>query len=175
MWSIKVSENTITSFKQTNTNSAVDSDYNPTKTCCIKCWNTAGAFVTPDGITLNLNNPLWVMKAVFCWLSAWTLVYQYPDLRCSVVKYLDFPNWSSKSNTLGSGNTLSLVTEAQNLSVPSLFLTNTMGLARGLSDGSIMLFFCISSRCLAISCQAANAILLTLMMTYNFKATYVCH
>ena len=105
----------ITSFKQTDTNSAVDSDYNPTKTCCIKHWNTAGAFVTLDGITLNSNNPLWVIKAVFCWLSAWTLVYQYPDLRSSVVKYLDFPIWSSKSNTLGSGNTLSLVTELRAL------------------------------------------------------------
>ena len=115
MWSIKVSENTITSSTLTDTNSVADSDCNPAKTYCIKHWNTAGAFVTPNGITLSSNNPLWVMKAVFSWLSAWILICQYADLRSSEVKYFYFANCSNKSNIRGSGNTSGLVTELRAL------------------------------------------------------------
>ncbi len=49
------------------------------------------------------------MKAVFSTDSGWTWICQYPDARSRVLKWRDFPSWSSKSSILRSGYRSGLV------------------------------------------------------------------
>ena len=53
---------------------------------------TAGAFVRPNGITLNSYNPCGVAKAVFSWELGSILIGQNPDARSSVEKYFALPS-----------------------------------------------------------------------------------
>jgi len=70
----------------------------------------AGAFVSPNGITLNSYNPSIVMKAVLERSSGLISTCQYPDAKSNVEKYLAFPSVSSKSSILGNGNWSLVVT-----------------------------------------------------------------
>ena len=115
----------------------------PCTTIFISSWNTAGALLKPKGMTLNWNNPLWHVKAVFSLLSSSSFTCQYPLLRSSVVKYFAFPSILKVSSISGrgceTGRTI-LFKDRKSTHIrsdPSFFATTTRGNAQADLDLSI--------------------------------------
>jgi len=63
----------------------------------------AGAFTNPKGITVNSNNPYFVMNAVFSTSLLATRTWWYPDYKSNLLKYLEPDKPSRTSSILGIG------------------------------------------------------------------------
>ena len=101
-WS-KVRENTSISSRYTETKSGPELGLKGVTTCCIKRLKTAGALVSPKGITRNSNSPCCIVNAVFSCESGCMRICQNPEARLMDEKYADCPSWSSRSSIVGSG------------------------------------------------------------------------
>ena len=108
----------------------------------------------PNGITLNSSNLalLWRLSFV-C-----PRVRLRPALRSRLENHLDPASWSKDPSILGKGYASLTVMSVRRLYsiqkrlVPSIFLTSTMALARGLAEVCILLCWSIRSSCLFTSC-----------------------
>ena len=66
-------------------------------------WKVAGAFVSPNGITLNSKCPSGVEKAVVSFAVSSSSTCQYPEAMSSVVKYTEPARESRVVSILGRG------------------------------------------------------------------------
>ena len=65
--------------------------------------NVAGAMYKPNGRTLNLNQPLLLMNAVFGLSCVSSPICQYPAFISKKENHLDPASWSRDRSILGSG------------------------------------------------------------------------
>ena len=118
----------------------------------MNCWNVAGPFVRPNGMTLHSYDPYHVLNAVFGSSPSAMQTKWYACLRSIFEYILAGPGAFSKLAMSGNGYRSFLVTllsaqkSMQSLSPPSFFLTNRTGKPHRDLVGHMNPFFMFSSK-----------------------------
>ena len=115
----------------------------PLSTSYINLWKVLGALVSPNGITLNSNNPYLHANATRCWCSRAMQIWWYLHYKSRLLKIQCPFRWLSRLSMRGKGYLSKLVLafsalkSTHNHKLPSFLWANKTGCPMGEVDGAI--------------------------------------